>query len=129
MKWLTEMLHLTSPLQQSPATDIREVQHMLNVKADSVYGPITANAVYAWKYRIGFHEKFVNHSLTPSESQWLFGTQKQTASMRIRASARKPAPTIESVGVKAMNTMIGWAKAGSYETSNNYVPRLSSQTM
>ena len=125
MKWLTEMLHLTSPLQQSPAAEIREVQHMLNVKQDGVYGPITANAVYSWKYRVGFHEKFVNHSLTPSESQWLFGTQKQTIAMRLRASGRKPAPTVESIDVRAMNTMVGWAKAGTYETGSNYVPRLA----
>jgi hypothetical protein len=124
MLYLSRSLALTSPHQTEPAAEIREVQSILNVRQDGEYGTITATAVRNWKYRCGFHEKFVNTSLTPSESQWLFGTRKLTAAMHLRAKSRA---SVKPVSQKSLATMIEWADLGTYETSTNYVPRLSNE--
>ena len=126
MKFLSRNLVLVIPNQSEPAAEIKEVQRILAVRIDGVYGPITANAVKAWKYRCGFHEKFVTHNLTTSESQWLFGTQKLTATMRARARARAATNPPKPIGVRAMEEMVSWARGNYRETRVNYVPQLSS---
>lgn len=125
MQYLSRNLVLVSPNQTEPAAEIREVQRYMNVRIDGVYGAITANAIKKWKYRVGFHEKFVNHNLTTSESQWLFGTRTLTPQMRIRARARAATNPPKPVGERAMEEMVAWARAGYRETGNNYVPQLS----
>ena len=125
MQFLSVNLVLTSPNQSQPAAEIREVQRILGVRIDGYYGSVTANAVKNWKYRVGFHEKFVNHNLTTSESQWLFGSRTLTTQMRIRARARAATNPPKPVGERAMEIMVNWARNGYVETGPNKVAQLS----
>lgn len=120
---LSKNLVLTSPNQVTPRAEIREVQRILGVNIDGVYGPVTASAVKNWKYRYGFHEKFVTTSFTIAESQWMFASKSKTQAMKIRAASRAVTRP-KSVGFEAMEEMRRWANAGYVETSRNVVPQL-----
>lgn len=128
MQHLSTNLVLVAPNMKSPKGEIIEVQRSVGVQQDGVYGPITANAVKNWKYRFGFHMKFVNTTLTVAESYWMFWTKLRTEPMKIRARARAiQNPVMKTVGQRAMEEMVRWANGHYFETRQNFVPQLSAE--
>lgn len=108
--------------------DVREVQRRLGVKIDGTYGPATAGAVKAWKWRFGFHRKFVNAELTASDFAWLSGRKPKTTLQKVRAKRRAAAKRkSEGRQVRAVRVMVGWANKRLVEqpAQSNVVPYLS----
>jgi hypothetical protein len=93
-------LRLASPYLHGP--DVAEVQRMLGVEADGVFGPVTAAAVAAWKRARG--NRTPSRELTPIE--------------RVRLLA--------DVLLRAVRTMERWAAEGLHEDPprSNRVPEL-----
>lgn len=108
--------------------DVREVQRRLGIKVDGIYGPATAGAVKAWKWRHGFHKKFVNGQVTASDFAYLSGKLPKTALMKVRAKRRaKAADKAAGKQLRAMRNMVGWANKALVEQprNSNVVPYLS----
>lgn len=117
-------LRITSPYMRG--IDVVTVQKRLGVRTDGVYGSVTGGAVKDWKWRTGYHRKFVNTDYTASDQAYMTGTKKRTALMKIRASRRaKKAPSTELQN-KALHYMRAWAADGLKElpASSNQVPAL-----
>lgn len=121
---MARTLTLTSPLMTGP--DVEVVQRALKVTPDGVFGPVTAQAVKAWRYRVGFPQAIP--ALGPDGQDILLGRKPVPASYRARVAARgKPAPPPAlTVPEKAVEVMLGWAAAGLKENpaDSNRVPDL-----
>lgn len=129
MKLLPRTLWLTSPYMHGD--DVLAVQKRLGAvrTKDGVYGPITANAVKDWKYRVGFPLKFVNQSLTASDWKYLSGQWPRTLAMKVRTASRlrsKEPASVVGKQAKAVAIMAEWAGQGLKEipAHSNKVPRL-----
>ena len=75
--------------------DVEEVQRALGFRGralDGIFGPDTALAVQAWKWRFGFPKGHVNGRLGLQGRAWLLGTAQQPADFRRRAEERKQMP-------------------------------------
>lgn len=119
-------LKLTSPYMSSGI--VTEVQRRLNLRTDGVYGPVTAGAVKAWKWRTGFHKKFVNGQMTASDYAYMTSAKPRTRLMKIRAKRRvAKVPMTGTMQQVALKTMLAWAKGGLVEDPprSNVIPRLS----
>ena len=78
-------LELTDPPQRGE--DIRELQQLLGVNPDGVYGPATAAAVYRKKLALGYQTP--DHSAGDLLIAYLTGKKKPTAAMVTRARQQK----------------------------------------
>lgn len=118
-------LRLSSPAMRGQV--VRDVQRRLHVKIDGVYGPATAGAVKAWKWRYGFHKKFVNNQLTASDYAYMTGKRGKSVLQKVRAKRREAAAN-KAAGrqLRAMRTMVGWANRKLVEqpANSNVVPFL-----
>ncbi len=80
------VLTLTSPRLRGP--DVAAVQKALGVRADGVFGPITAQAVLKWKRRAGYPDGEINAGLGPRGQGYLLGKTLRPADYLERASRR-----------------------------------------
>jgi len=93
-------LHLTSPLMEGD--DVQELQQLLVQNAvypatvDGVYGELTAQSVWRYKWRIGYVKP--DHSAGNMLMQYLRGKKKPNAAMRLLAAKR----------ARANKKKIGW---------------------
>jgi hypothetical protein len=80
-------LTLTSP----PLTgqDVIEIQLRLGVEPSGVYDEVTAAAVEAWKWRVGFLQRHVNGVLAAKGQAWLLGKKPLPAAYAERAAERE----------------------------------------
>lgn len=118
-------LTLTSPLMSGP--DIVKVQAALHVPTDGVFGPVTASAAKAWRYRTGFPNAVP--ALGPDAQRILLGQAPVPLTYKLRAAARArtaPKPTVRD---QAVATMEGWAAQGLKEkpADSNVVPELAAR--
>jgi hypothetical protein len=118
---------LTSPYMRGD--DVLAVQKKLNLRTDAIYGPVTAGAVKAWKYRFGYPEKHINLNYTRSDRAYLFGTKEKTVPMKYRAKSRAkkaPAAGVAVMRQKSLHHMRSWAGQGLVEkpAHSNKVPTL-----
>lgn len=117
-------LRLTSPYMRGDA--VLTIQKRLNLRTDGVYGPVTAGAVKAWKWRTGYHKKFVNQEFTASDMAYLTGKTPRTALMKVRAKRRLKREPGGYAQVAATKIMKSWASEHltEYPANSNIVPRL-----
>ncbi len=129
---LTELLRnlvLTSPHMRG--SDVGIIQKKLGAiqVIDGEYGPITANAVKDWKWRIGLPDKQVNTTLTQDESQYFFGKSRSLAMQaRTKVRLRNAQGTLTKRAL-AVTVMEGWA-AKQYKENpagSNKVPQLQAE--
>lgn len=125
-------LRLTSPFMHGD--DVRRVQHILKIKVDGEYGPVTASAVVRWKYRAGYPSSHVHYTVLGKTGQnYLFGIKRVPPTFRLRMVARaraaKKKPSSASLQQNSLNVMLTWANRGVKEqpAGSNKVPPL--QTM
>lgn len=116
-------LLLTSP--NMTGTDVKSVQGRLGLPQDGVYGPLTGNAVKAWRWRTGFPTAVTG--LGPDGQRIILGIDPLPLAYRVRAKLRagnKPPVTVSAL---ALQTMLGWAHAGLTEhpPQSNKVPQLA----
>lgn len=121
---------VTSPYMRGD--EVLELQKKLGLRTDAVYGPITAGAVKAWKYRFGYPAKHINTNYTASDRAYLFGVKKQSLAMKARAKARRKtvSPALaEDRRLRALHVMRTWASEGLVESpaNSNVVPSLVRQ--
>jgi hypothetical protein len=118
-------LTLTSPYMRGDA--VLTIQKRLNLRTDGIYGPATAGAVKSWKWRTGFHTKFVNTNCTASDFAYLTGKLERTYLMKVR-SKRRAKSAAAGIGEqdRAAKIMRAWAADGLVEqpANSNVVPRL-----
>lgn len=118
-------LRITSPYMKGE--DVVALQKRLRLRTDGVYGPVTGGAVKAWKWRAGFHKKFVNQEYTASDHAYMTGAKKRTPLMAIRSKRRaKSAPSGE-LQSKALHYMRGWAGLKESPAYSNKVPALQAE--
>jgi hypothetical protein len=128
---ITRTLRLTSP----PMTgqDVKAAQGTLvstgfmpAKSTDGIYGPVTANAAKAAKYRLGYALKDVTPTYGPQLDAYLRGKKKPSVIMAQRAKARARKPE-KNIGEQAADTMTAWATAYWHEApdGSNFVPQLS----
>jgi len=128
---ITRTLRLTSP----PMTgqDVKAAQGTLvsagflpPKSTDGIFGPVTANAAKAAKYRLGYARKNVTPTYGPELDGFLRGKKKPSIMMVRRAKARARKPE-RNVGEKTADTMTAWATARWHEApaGSNFVPQLS----
>lgn len=118
-------LKLTSPYMRGDA--VLTIQKRLNLRTDGIYGPATAGAVKAWKWRTGYHTKFVNQEFTASDMAYLTGKKARTALMKVRSKRRaKSAAAGLGEQDRAAKIMRAWAADRLVEqpANSNVVPTL-----
>lgn len=119
-------LRLSSPAMRGQV--VRDVQRHVGIAIDGVYGPATSGAVRAWKWRYGFHKKFVNGQVTASDYAHMTGKRPKTVLQKVRAK-RRAKQAAKAVGrqQRAVNQMVTWANRKLVEQprESNVVPTLS----
>lgn len=116
-------LKLTSPYMRGD--NVITIQKRLNLRTDGVYGPITAGAVKAWKWRVGYHKKFVNQDFTASDMAYLTGKKPRTALMKVRSKRRAKDLLPSRKQEHAYKIFKSWANLTEEPAGSNVVPRLS----
>jgi hypothetical protein len=93
---------------------------------DGIYGPVTANAAKAAKYRLGYALIHVEATYDPQLDAYLRGKKKPSLIMVQRAKARARKPK-QDVGEQTADTMAAWATEYWHESpdGSNFVPQLS----
>jgi hypothetical protein len=124
-------LRLASPLQRG--TDVLNAQRVLAdqgylpaSQADGIFGPVTANAAKAAKWRLGYAKRDVTPTYGDALHAYLTGKRKPSMIMQQRAKARKPKPQAQTVGERAADRMVRWYQAGwkEYPAGTNQVQPL-----
>jgi murein DD-endopeptidase MepM/ murein hydrolase activator NlpD len=80
------VLTLTRPRMRGD--DVRAVQRALRIGADGIFGPKTAEAIFAWKRRVGYPEAEINAGLGERGQGYLLGTLPFPLDYLIRATGR-----------------------------------------
>ncbi len=76
---------------------------------DGSYGPVTAHAVHAAKWRLGYKKKLVDSTFGPILYAYLSGAKRTSAMMRVRANARKRARGTET---RHRAAVVKWCRWG-----------------
>lgn len=127
-------LRLNTPYMKGE--DVRAVQKALKVKRDGEYGPATASAVAAWKWRAGYARKDINNGIGIRGQRYLLDAKNYPLPDSYRDRARKRLKagykegqglaivTAEQMRVQSLGTMIGWANVPILEkpAGTNLVP-------
>ncbi len=79
-------LTVTSPPMSG--SDVAEIQARLGVAPSGVYDEVTADAVTAWKWRVGFLQRHVNGSLAARAQAWLLEKKPLPADYEERSAER-----------------------------------------
>ena len=126
------VLRVTSPLTRGD--DVRAAQRRLIAKgylaagqADGIFGELTASASADAKWAIGYAPRACTPIYGKQLDDLLSGKRKPTTAMRVRANRRAKRQPKVTVGARAANTMVEWARAGWKENParSNFVPQLS----
>lgn len=119
-------LRLVSPHMKG--SDVRIIQGKIGgiQQIDGEYGPITANAVKQWKWRIGLPDDQVNLTLRKDESEYLFGKERSFLMKQRTKSRLGKDSKVKAQRVEALNLMLSWADKGYKESpaGSNVVPQL-----
>jgi hypothetical protein len=116
-------LRLSSPFMRG--ADIAAVQRALRIDPDGDYGPDTAAAVKAWKWRAGYTRAAINDGLGIRGQGWLLGLERLPVDMLERAQRRKRRGYEPGAGIAiktpveirddAIEEMRRWARKGLVE--------------
>lgn len=82
------------PYETGPG--VGEIQKLVGVQVDDVYGVNTGNAVYKWKVKLGYAKP--DHSAGAEFVAYMTGAKKPTAAMIKRAGKQPKLPTDGSSG-------------------------------
>jgi hypothetical protein len=93
--------------------------------ADGEFGPVTASAARAAKYKLGYSQAECRATYGAQLDDYLSGKTQPSVAMRVRAKNRLRTNTT-GVGAKAADRMVRWAQAGWKENpmGSNKVPQL-----